>query len=72
MLVFGQQFFPSLLTSHTKYGILDQYAEADEYLARANLGFDDAVNVLVERKWSKKYNWIQEYDVSIERLYKSD
>ncbi len=59
-----QYFLPIELTFYSKYGILDQYTEVDEYLARANLGFDNAVNVLVEKKWSQKYNWIQEYDVS--------
>ncbi|KAF8854899.1 hypothetical protein BDZ45DRAFT_706354 [Acephala macrosclerotiorum] len=46
------------------YGVLDKFGEADQYLKNASLGFDEAVNIQVEKKWSKKYNWIQEYDVS--------
>lgn len=47
-----------------KYGVLDQFAEADKDLRKSGFAFDDAVNALVEKKWSKRFNWIQEYDVS--------
>jgi salicylate hydroxylase len=47
-----------------KYGVLDKFAEADADLKKANLGFDEAVNILVEKKWSQKNDWITEYNVS--------
>jgi hypothetical protein len=49
---------------YLKYGVLDQFAEADLYLKKANFDFDTSVNVLLERKWRKKNDWITDYDVS--------
>jgi hypothetical protein len=46
-----------------KYGILDQFADVDAYVAASNFGFDEAVQAVVDGKWSTKYNWIAEYDV---------
>ncbi|TVY51379.1 Salicylate hydroxylase [Lachnellula cervina] len=45
------------------YGVLDEFVQTDAELRQSNLGFDDAVNVLVEKKWSKKFDWISAYDV---------
>jgi len=61
----GLELFDRVRGPHYQglYGILDRFAEADAYLKKSNLGFDDAVNVLVERKWNKKYKWVTEYDV---------
>ncbi|RDL35181.1 Uncharacterized protein BP5553_07112 [Venustampulla echinocandica] len=45
------------------YRILDQFADADAHISASNFGFDDTVQATVDSKWSKKYNWIAEYDI---------
>jgi predicted nucleic acid-binding protein len=57
------EIFGRYANGNVKYGVLDEFAEADVYLQSLNLDFDDAVNALVARKWGKKHNWITQYDV---------
>ncbi|KAK6390595.1 hypothetical protein LTR65_005466 [Meristemomyces frigidus] len=45
------------------YHVLDQSAKANAHIEQANLGFDDAVNAIIDLNWSVKNNWIAQYDV---------
>ncbi|TVY20503.1 Salicylate hydroxylase [Lachnellula arida] len=64
-LVDGLSLFNRVRGPHYKnlYGVLDEFGKTDAELRQSNLGFDDVVNVLVEKKWSKKFEWISAYDI---------
>ncbi|TVY93395.1 Salicylate hydroxylase [Lachnellula willkommii] len=66
----GLSLFNRVRGPHYKnlYGVLDEFGKTDAKLRQSNLGFDDVVNVLVEKKWSKKFEWISAYDVGYYRL----